>query len=466
MPTDARDARPPYISGMIRPRIVNSIRTARHRGWTLVNRDARVMAFRLGARLTAALLAAIPLTPVALRAQGPALAGDPGSPLYLVHANVVDGVTATVIRDATIVIEGARITRIVPALAAPRTGARVIDLAGRWVAPGLIDAHTHIATLANARRALFSGVTTIRSASVPAYQDVAMRAQARAGQIVAPDVLATGVFVTPSLGETVLADPRLGALAGGVTTTDQLRALVRINLDRGVDWIKTRGTERAGLPDTDPRKQVYDQAELRAIVEEAATKNVPVMAHAHGDEGAYAAVAAGVKSIEHGTYLSDSTLRLMKAKGTWFVPTLSTVVDLTQPGGDYDDPVLALRGQHMLPRLEDAIRRAHALGVRIAAGADTDYGAEGTTRIAHEVMRFRALGLSPVEALATATSGAAELLGIAARTGRVAAGMEADLIVLEANPLEDPMALQDVLVVITDGRVVLNRTPFGRQGAR
>ena len=466
MPTDARDARPPYISGMIRPRIVNSIRTARHRGWTLMNRDARVMAFRLGARLTAALLAAIPLTPVALRAQGPALAGDPGSPLYLVHANVVDGVTATVIRDATIVIEGARITRIVPALAAPRTGARVIDLAGRWIAPGLIDAHTHIATLANARRALFSGVTTIRSASVPAYQDVAMRAQARAGQIVAPDVLATGVFVTPSLGETVLADPRLGALAGGVTTTDQLRALVRINLDRGVDWIKTRGTERAGLPDTDPRKQVYDQAELRAIVEEAATKNVPVMAHAHGDEGAYAAVAAGVKSIEHGTYLSDSTLRLMKAKGTWFVPTLSTVVDLTQPGGDYDDPVLALRGQHMLPRLEDAIRRAHALGVRIAAGADTDYGAEGTTRIAREVMRFRALGLSPVEALATATSGAAELLGIAARTGRVAAGMEADLIVLEANPLEDPMALQDVLVVITDGRVVLNRTPFGRQGAR
>ncbi|MFM9014838.1 MAG: amidohydrolase family protein, partial [Gemmatimonadota bacterium] len=241
---------------------------------------------------------------------------------------------------------------------------------------------------------------------------------------------------------------------------------VRVNLDRGVDWIKTRGTERAGLPDTDPRKQVYTEAELRAIVEEAATKNVPVMAHAHGDEGAYAAVAAGVKSIEHGTYLSDSTLRLMKQKGTWFVPTLSTVVDLTQPGGDYDDPVLALRGQHMLPRLEDAIRRAHALGVRIAAGADTDYGPEGTTRIAHEVMRFRALGLSPVEALATATSGAAELLGIAARTGRLAAGMEADLIVLEANPLEDPMALQDVLVVITDGRVVLNRTPFGRQGAR
>lgn len=395
------------------------------------------------------------------------LAAQERQPLYLINANVVDGVSGTVVRDATIVIEGAKITRIAAKLSLPRGGGvRVIDLAGRWVAPGLIDAHTHIATLANAKRALFSGVTTVRSASVPAFQDVAMREQARAGQILAPDVLAAGVFVTPTLGETVLADPRLGALAGGVATPEQLRALVRVNLDRGVDWIKTRGTERAGLPDTDPRKQVYDQAELRAIVEEAATKGIPVMAHAHGDEGAYAAVAAGAKSIEHGTFLSDSTLRLMKQKGAWFVPTLSTVVDLARPGGDYDDPVLALRGEYMLPRLEQTIRNAHALGVRIAAGADTDYGAESLTRISHEVMRFRALGLSPVEALATATSGAAELLGIGARTGRVVEGFEADLIVLEGNPLEDASVLQDVLIVITDGRVVLNRTPFGRQGAR
>ncbi len=388
-------------------------------------------------------------------------------PLYLINANVVDGISGTVVRDATIVIEGTKITRIASKLSLPRGGGvRVIDLAGRWVAPGLIDAHTHIATLANAKRALFSGVTTVRSASVPSFQDVAMREQARAGQILAPDVLAAGVFVTPSLGETVLADQRLGALAGGVTTPEQLRALVRVNLDRGVDWIKTRGTERAGLPDTDPRKQVYDQAELRAIVEEAAMKGIPVMAHAHGDEGAYAAVAAGAKSIEHGTFLSDSTLRLMKQRGAWFVPTLSTVVDLARPGGDYDDPVLTLRGEYMLPRLEQTIRNAHALGVRIAAGADTDYGAESLTRISHEVMRFRALGLSPVEALATATSGAAELLGIGARTGRVVEGYEADLIVLEGNPLDDASVLQDVLIVITDGRVVLNRTPFGRQGAR
>ena len=413
--------------------------------------------------LTSVLL--IPLTAAALITSALAAQGTPGTTIAITHANVVDGVAAVPLRDATIVISGGRIVSIRAGGPAP-AGAQVIDLAGRWVAPGMIDAHTHIATLANARRALFSGVTTVRSASVPAYQDVEMREMARAGQIVAPDFLATGVFVTPNLGETILADARLGALAGGVNTPAELRALVRVNLDHGVDWIKTRGTERAGLPDTDPRKQVYDEAQLRVIVEEAATRGIPVMAHAHGDEGAYAAVAAGVRSIEHGTYLSDSTLRLMKQKGTWLVPTLSTMVDLTQPGGDYDDPVLQLRGQHMRPRIEDTIRRAHAIGIRMATGADTDYGPEGVTRIAHEVMRFHDLGLSTVESLASATSGAAELLGIASRTGRVAPGLEADLIVLDGNPLDDPAWLQDVLIVITNGRVVLNRLPFGRVAPR
>lgn len=385
--------------------------------------------------------------------------------LAITRANVVDGVSTNVLRDVTIIISGGRIQQIGSGVAVPGD-ATVVDAAGHWVAPGMIDAHVHVSSLANARRALLSGVTTMRSASVPAYQDVVMRDLARAGQVMAPDVVASGVFVTPSLGESMLADPRLGALASGVATPEQLRALVRVNLDRGVDWIKTRGTERAGLPDTDPRKQVYDERQLRAVVEEAATRGVPVMAHAHGDEGAYAAVAAGVRSIEHGTFLSDSTLRLMKEKGSWLVPTLSTVVDLTEPGGDYDDPVLNLRGQFMIPRLEDTIRRAYAMGVRMAAGGDTNYGPESLTRISHEVMRLHALGFTPVDALATATSGAAEMLGMGDRTGRVAEGYEADLVVLAGNPLEDPAWLQDVLVVVTNGRVAVNRLPFGLGAAR
>ncbi|MBX9929114.1 MAG: amidohydrolase family protein [Gemmatimonadaceae bacterium] len=384
-------------------------------------------------------------------------------PLVLTHANVIDGASAAPIRDATIVITGRTITSIT-ARGAVLAGATVVDLGGRWVTPGLIDAHTHIATLANARRALESGVTTVRSASVPHYEDVEIRELVRAGVLVGPDMVAAGVFVTPDLGETVLADARLGAfLMSGVRTPEALRAVVRVNLDHGVDVIKTRGTERAGLPNTDPRKQTYTERELRAVVEEAATKQIPVMIHAHGDEGSYAAVAAGARSIEHGTYLSDSTLRLMATKGAYLVPTLSTIWDLTQPGGDYEDPILELRGRHMYPRAQETIRKARALGVRIATGGDTDYGAKSTTRISHEMERFIELGFTPFEALQSATTVAAELLGLGARTGRLAPGFDADLIVLEGNPLETPRMFEDVLMVVSNGTVAMTRFPFGKR---
>jgi imidazolonepropionase-like amidohydrolase len=382
-------------------------------------------------------------------------------PIAITHANVIDGTSATVQRNVTILVRGRTIERIGAGIAVPN-GAREIDVAGRYVVPGLIDAHTHLASLDNAKRALESGVTTVRSASTPHYEDVAIRELAKAGVIPGPDVVASGVFVRPQLGETILADPRLGAWSSGVQSLDALRGVVRVNLDHGVDVIKTMSTERAGLPNTDPRKQLYTEEQLRAVVDEAKTKNIPVMVHAHGDEGAYAAVAAGARSIEHGTYLSDSTLRLMKQKGTFFVPTLSTVVDLTEPGGDYDDPVLMIRGAHMLPRIKDAIRRAHAMGVPIVTGGDTGYGPQSLTRISHEVMRFVELGFTPFEALQSATTVAADLLGISNKTGKLVAGYEADLIVVEGNPLDNIVALQDVLVVVSNGQVALNRLPFTR----
>ncbi|MGI9076891.1 MAG: amidohydrolase family protein [Gemmatimonadaceae bacterium] len=390
------------------------------------------------------------------------LAQTPATQLVLTHANIIDVTNAAPIRNATIVIAGGKIERIETGAFRPPAGATVIDVGGRYVVPGLIDAHTHISSLASAKRALESGVTTVRSASVIAFQDVALREMVRAGVVDGPDVVAAGIFVTPDLGESVLADPRLAELRGPVTTTERLRRLVQINLDRGVDVIKTRGTERAGLPDTDPRKQTYTEAELRVIVEEAAKRNVPVMVHAHGDEGAYAAVKAGARSIEHGTYLSDSTLALMKLRGAFLVPTYITVVDLTEPGGDYDNPVLRLRGAHMLPRLKMTVQRAHRLGVKIVTGADTWYGAESLARIAGEVAAFVDFGMTPREAIRSATTLAADLLGVEKKTGAIRPGLEADLIVVEGNPLEEIGALQDVLVVVSNGRVAVNRLPFGK----
>ena len=399
---------------------------------------------------------------VSIFAMAGTVRGQRPPPLVLTHANIINPLAASPIRDATIVISGGKIDRIETGAFRPPAGATVIDVAGRYVVPGLIDAHTHISTLASARRALESGVTTVRSASVGAFQDVSLRELVKAGVIDGPDVVAAGIFVTPELGENMLADPRTAELGGPITTPERLRRLVQINLDRGVDVIKTRGTERAGLPNTDPRKQTYTESQLRTVVEEAAKRNVPVMVHAHGDEGAYAAVKAGARSIEHGTYLSDSTLALMKQRGTFLVPTYITVVDLTQPGGDYDDPVLHLRGAHMLPRLKQTVQRAHRMGVRIATGADTQYGAESLARIAGEVAALVELGMTTREAIRSATVVAAELLGVGKKTGAISPGLDADLIVVEGNPLEDIGALRDVLIVVSNGRVALNRLPFGK----
>ncbi len=378
------------------------------------------------------------------------------------HANVADGVRGAIATNAAVVIRNGQIAAIEPEPFTAPAGATVIDIGGRYLLPGLIDAHTHISTLANARRALESGVTTVRSASTNNFQDVSLRDLVKQGALPGPDVVAAGVFVSPELGETMLADPRLGEYRDGVTSEAALRAVVRVNLDHHVDVIKTRGTERAGLPNTDPRKQSYTEQQLAWIVDEATKGGVPVMAHAHGDEGAYAAVKAGVRSIEHGTYLSDSTLTLMRQRGTFLVPTYITVVDLTRPGGDYDDPILTLRGAHMLPRLGETVQRAHRMGVKIVTGADTQYGPESLSRISGEVMHLVELGLTPVEALRSATNVAADLLGLGGKTGAIQTGLEADLIVVERNPLQDARALADVLVVISNGRVALNRLPFAK----
>ena len=382
--------------------------------------------------------------------------------LAVINAKLIDGESDRVQSDITVLISEGKIESVKRNGKVPK-GYETIDIAGATLMSGFIDAHTHIRSLSSAKRALESGVTTVRSASTPNYQDVNIRELVKSGALSGPDMVATGVFVTPNLGETVLADPRLAALMNGVNSEEELRMLVRINADRGVDFIKTRGTERAGLPNTDPRKQTYTQAQLTAIVDEARKHNIPVMAHAHGDEGGYAAVAAGVRSIEHGTYLSEKTLKLMKQKGTYLVPTFTTVVDLTEPGGDYDNPVLFIRGQHMLSALEKTVKRAYEMKIKIVTGADTGYGPNSVTRVGMEIANFVKLGMKPMDAIRSATSVGAELLQISDKTGTVTVGKEADLVVVPDNPLEDIRSVQDVVLVISNGVIAMNRLPFRKE---
>lgn len=384
------------------------------------------------------------------------------APIYLVNGNVLDGLDPNPVRGATVVIREGRLASIGEA-GPPPAGATVIDLEGRWVVPGLMDAHSHVNTLAGVRRALESGVTTIRTAGVGGYADVAMRDLVRSGRLPGPDIVPTGVYVTPDIGDAVLADPTLHPLLNGVRSTDALRRLVGVNADHGVEWMKTRGTERAGLPETDPREQVYSESELRVIVEAAAERGIPIMAHAHGDEGIRAAVLAGVRSIEHGTYASEETLRLMQVRGTYLIPTLSSISSFGQ-AGDYQDPRLFLRGLHMAPRRREAVRRAYELGIPIVAGVDTSYGQDSYARVSREVEFLVEQGVNPHDGLRAATSLAAELFGIADRTGSIRPGLEADLLVVDRNPLEHVRSLQDALIVVSNGHIVVNRLPFGRPG--
>ena len=398
-----------------------------------------------------------PLLFAGLLAQGPAPCA--AQDLVLRNARVVDVVDGRVLEARTVIVEGGRIRSLSGEGSAP-AGARVVDLRGMYLAPGLMDAHVHVATEDQARRALESGVTTARSAGAAWYADVGLARLIRGGWARGPELLAAGYHVRPDIGEAFFVDnPDLGRFrTEGIRSHDAIREAVRANLSRGVDFVKTTSTERAGLPQTDPRKQLYDAGEVAAMVEEARARGVPVMAHAHGDSGARAAVEAGVRSVEHGTYMSEATLRLMAERGTFLVPTVAIVADLTVPGGDYDNAVLNVRGRHMLPRVREMARTARQLGVRIVAATDTGYGPESTTRVAHELIELvEHVGMTPAEALRSATTVAAELFGLSERTGRIAEGMEADLIVVERNPLEDVSTVQDVLLVVSDGKVVAQR---------
>ena len=388
----------------------------------------------------------------------------PQPALALTNANIVNVVDGSVQRNVTVRLREGRIESI--ATTAPPADERyvTVDVRGRYVVPGLIDAHVHIDNLRSLRTALESGVTTVRSSGVAHYADVGLRELVRQGAAAGPDVIAAGYHVRPSLAEEAYFDtPDLASLLRrGVTSVEAMRRVVQANLSRGVDWIKVLATERAGTPDTDPRKQVYTEAELQAIVDEAATKKVPVQAHAHGAEGALAAVKAGVRSIEHGTYLTDEALQLMAKRGTFFDPTMEAVKDVAAPGGDYDNRDLQLRGQHMLPRVRETVARAHKLGVKIVAGSDTGYGPSSVARLSIEVTNLVDSGMPVLAALQAATINNAQMLMRDKQIGRVATGFEADLLVVERNPLEHLNTLQDPLLVISNGRVAVDRLNFGR----
>jgi imidazolonepropionase-like amidohydrolase len=378
--------------------------------------------------------------------------------LVLVHANLIDGVSLEAIHDATIIVRGTQIESVGTKAAALPAGAEVVDVRGRWLLPGYVDAHAHIATVASARRALQYGTTTVRLMGVNNFADVGIRNLHTSGMNELPAVVAAGYQIRPDVAQAftafLLDFPSMRRFASGLRGSDNLRSVVRAYAEHHVDLIKILATERAGTPETDPRKRTFTDEEMAAIVDEARKTGLPVAAHAHSDEGARGAVLAGVRSIEHGTYLSDDTLGLMKARGTYLDPTISVWYE----GAKSENPVLQQRTRAMQPRARNTAARAWKMGIKIVAGTDTSYEATGLgLNMADEVAELVRAGMPPLEAIKAATSVSAECLGVEKRTGTIKPGMTADFIAVDSNPLADISALQDLVLVIHDGKVVVNR---------
>lgn len=394
---------------------------------------------------TAALTAATAPQANAAGREGRRTGGD----LVIEGGTLLDPATGEVTEDAVVVIvdgvvraAGRRGRTEVP------EGAQVLDAHGRWILPGLVDAHIHLNTAAEARDAVLLGATSARSGSTNFYQDIAVRELARQAPKQAPRLRAAGVFVTPDLGDTILADPDLTPLAklrDGVRSPEALRRVVEVNLARGADVIKTRVNERAGLPEQDPLAQVYDREQLSAVVAAARRGGKGVLCHSYSEKGCHDAVMAGIRSLEHGAFVGERTLHEMRRRGTYFTPTLTAIAGLAESS----DPVLAERGRQYLPVLKRAVLAAHDLGVPLAAGTDSSGGK--IKPIGREVELMRAAGLSALDSLRTATTGAAKLLGIERTAGRLAPGFAGDALLLDGDPLGDVTVLKKPVSVVRSG---------------
>ena len=378
-------------------------------------------------------------------------------PLIIEGGTIVDPQTGHAVEDGVLVLEGGKVTavgsrsetrRAVSALAGR---AQIINASGRWVLPGLIDVHVHANELSDARLILQGGATSVRSGSTSFYQDVALAALPDWAAGASPRMSPAGLFISPELGDSLLADPDLAPLASlsaGVTATADLAYLTRINLKRGAKVIKTRANPRAGLAEQDPRELVYTYDQLSAVVKAAGKAGV--LCHAYSAEGIDGAVRAGVRSVEHGVFINEETIARMARRGTYFTPTLDAVTGMAGS----DNPVLSARGTEYTPILKAAVQAAHEAGVTIVAGTDS-FGSE-VTPIGTEVRLLAEAGLSPLDALRAATVNAAALLGWSKDAGRLVRGSFADAVIVDTDPLSNSSAVEQISAVVAQGVLVRN----------
>ncbi len=381
---------------------------------------------------------------------------------------LLDVRTGTLVNDAVILVEGDRIKAVGPGLAI-EPGAMVIDLGAATLLPGLIDAHTHLMAAAedgyaemlltksqayralegaaHARRTLHAGFTTVRDTENEGsgYADVALRDAIARGLVEGPRMLvstrgiaAVGNYQPFGVSSDLPDFPHGAQMVSGV---EDCRRAVREQIGQGADLIKVYA---------DWEHPTLTVEELRVVVEEAHKAGRRVAAHATTVEGIRNAVAAGVDSIEHLLFADRPTLELLAEKGVWLVPTLSPFV--YQLAGVTDE-ARRQRGEEFVRSIQERVRTAKEVGVKIAAGSDASEGdLHGTN--AREIVALHEAGLSTLEAIRAATTTAAELLGLQDEIGALEPGKHADVIAVAGDPLTDIHALERVVFVMKGGAVV------------
>ena len=392
---------------------------------------------------------------------------------------LLDVETGKLLENRQVLVEDRRIAAIGRSVDAPADAGR---LALGTCLPGLIDLHVHLdgqmsrngyikefqsneadraLTAAHfARITLNAGFTTVRNPGDSYNVTVALRKAIEDGRAIGPRIYTaakglatTGGHADPSNGyrHDLMGDP--GPAEGVLNGVEDARKAVRQRYKDGADFIKITATGGVLSLARSGQNPQFSMEELEAVVQTANDYGMHVAAHSHGAEGMKRAVLAGVHSIEHGTFMTDEIIELMKQRGTWYVATISAgrfVAEKAEEAGYFPD-IVRPKAAAVGPQIQDTFAKAYRAGVKIAFGTDAGVGPHGDNAL--EFAYMVEAGMPPLEAIRSATLAAADLLGAQAELGSIAAGKLADIIAVEGNPLDDIALLQKVSFVMKDGQV-------------
>ncbi|MGC4028691.1 MAG: amidohydrolase family protein [Steroidobacteraceae bacterium] len=407
----------------------------------------------------------------------------PAPTVKVVHCgHLFDSTAGRMLGATSIVVRGDRIESVQPGTSAAPAGANVLELGDATCLPGLIDAHTHLTSETSptgysdqfrwnvadyavrstvyADRTLQAGFTTVRNLGDNSGESIALRNAINAGILPGPRIFTAGTAIgstgghadgTDGYRQDLQGDP--GPKQGIINGADDAWKAVRQHYKDGADVIKVMPSGGVLDESTSAENPQMTLEEIQAVVAAAHDYGFTVAAHAHGAEGIRRAVVGGVDSIEHGTFMDEADMKLMKERGTWYVPTISAgkyVAEKASVPGYFPPPVAA-KAQRVGPLAQAAAGRAYKAGVKIAFGTDASVYPHGKN--AREFAYMVEAGIPPVYALQAATTHGAQLLHQTANLGSIEAGKYADIIAVHGDPLQDIAIMQKVQFVMKAGTV-------------